>query len=107
MGYDEFEDKPIKYKQSIAYESRNYAIKMNAPLIYCSVETYQNLEEVWKLIICRIFNVDPKIKIVSDADKHPIFELEPTCSSICHDDILTGLRITFDEDDQHQGRLCL
>lgn len=98
MGYEKFENKSKEFKKNITEEARAYAQKMNAPLIYCSAETKVNIQQLWLLIVCKMFNMDPpRIARKSKYQYQAIFELEPVSAShtVSYDDIYTGLDNAF------------
>ena len=61
--YDLFKELTNEYKIDITKIARRYAKKMgNVALIYCSSKEMINIKNIFKLIIAKLFNIDPKIQ---------------------------------------------
>ncbi|KAJ3448522.1 protein tem1 [Anaeramoeba flamelloides] len=63
--YDLFCKLPYDEQKEIVNVSRRYAMKMNAPLIFCSSKYKINISIIFKIIISKLVEVPVKIKPIS------------------------------------------
>eukprot|EP00817_Percolomonadidae_sp_ATCC50343_P006203 CAMPEP_0117431938 /NCGR_PEP_ID=MMETSP0758-20121206/11491_1 /TAXON_ID=63605 /ORGANISM="Percolomonas cosmopolitus, Strain AE-1 (ATCC 50343)" /LENGTH=157 /DNA_ID=CAMNT_0005221485 /DNA_START=141 /DNA_END=614 /DNA_ORIENTATION=+ len=71
--YDKFIELPEEEQASITRLARKYAAKMHAPLIFSSAAVGINVKKLFKLILCKIFNIKANMKQFSNVGE-PIFE---------------------------------
>lgn len=71
--YDKFIELPENEQASITRLARKYADKMKAPLIFSSSAVGINVKKLFKLILCKIFDLKPNMKQLTNIGE-PIFE---------------------------------
>eukprot|EP01083_Nonionella_stella_P000196 610_1 len=59
--YDLFKQQKEEYQQVIIEQSRKYAEKMKAPLVFCSSKESINVKKIFKIIIDKVFDLDLRI----------------------------------------------
>lgn len=73
--YDKFIELPEDEQASITRLARKYATRMHAPLIFSSAAVGINVKKLFKLILCKIFDIPPNMKQFTNIGE-PIFEWE-------------------------------
>ena len=91
--YDELED---HHKDDITKQARKFAKKMHAPLIYCSSAQSINVKKILKVVIAKVFDLNPKINECHDHRKGALIEFVSDRDDIKIDD-------TTDNDDKSEG----
>ncbi len=65
--YDKFIELPDEEQEEITDMARKFANKMKAPLIYCSAKESINVKKLFKLVLAKIFDLDPNLQKISEA----------------------------------------
>ena len=74
-NYTQFSQEDSAYRQSIVDQSRKFARRMSAALMYCCINDATNIHEAFLYILSKIFHFNPNIiENKTDVDK-PIFDL--------------------------------
>eukprot|EP00483_Globobulimina_turgida_P011143 UN11164 len=64
---DLFEGEDDLYQNDMIQQSRKYAVKMNAPLIFCSSRQSINVKKIFKIIIGKVFDLKLDLKSKGNA----------------------------------------
>ena len=72
--YDLFRKCPNKFKYDITNKARSYAVRLHAPLIYCSSVEEVNIKQMFKLVVAKLFDLKPKLKNHHNEMKNALFE---------------------------------
>lgn len=71
--FDKFIELPEEQQQQITDQARKFAEKMKCPLIFSSSKAGVNVKKLFKLVICKLFDLKSDVEKISDLG-HPIFE---------------------------------
>mmetsp|Transcript_14306 Transcript_14306/g.16617 ORF Transcript_14306/g.16617 Transcript_14306/m.16617 type:complete len:232 (-) Transcript_14306:347-1042(-) len=63
--YDVFTKLPHDEQKEVTKQARKFAKAMKAPLIFSSASHSINVQKVFKIVFGKVFNVDPKVGVVS------------------------------------------
>jgi len=72
--YDLFDSYPGTYKQQLTAQARKFAVKMHAPLIYCSSAKSINVAKIFQVIVVKVFNMSTKVEEFHQELTEPILE---------------------------------
>ena len=71
--YDLYSSFPPDKQNNITLHARKYASAMKAPLVYCSVTNHINIQQIFKLILMKAFDLNVNIKRNENTNE-PIIE---------------------------------
>jgi GTP-binding protein of the ras superfamily involved in termination of M-phase len=71
--YDYFDALDAKEKDTITKQARKFAKAMKAPLIFCSASEGINVKAIFKVVLCKVFNINCSVEPIS-GDGDPILE---------------------------------
>jgi len=73
--FDLFVELEANEKENITRQARKFAKKMRAPLIYCSSKKSINVKKIFKVIIAKIFDLQPNLKEIRNDQNEALLEL--------------------------------
>lgn len=71
--YDQFIQLPKNEQEETTLQARKYAKAMKAPLIFCSSSSAVNIQNIFKIVLSKAFDLKCKIPIVQEVGA-PIVE---------------------------------
>eukprot|EP01084_Bolivina_argentea_P242518 406806_1 len=74
LKFDLFDELKDHHKQDITKQARKFAKKMHSPLIYVSSAQSINVKKTFKIVLTKVFDLNPKVKEAHDATKEAIIE---------------------------------
>jgi len=72
--YDLFDGYPATYKQQLTTQARKFAVKMHAPLVYCSSAKSINVAKIFQVIVVKVFNMATRVEEFHNELTEPILE---------------------------------